>query len=173
MLPITHVSHLYTRTLVLSISGWCSSTGAALSVRPSGHIGHGYFYQPANTVTWEGGAKVIPQPWSHSSWEVVMEGGTRSRCKQKQPLLQRCRAKETDLIRFDSWQLAGGDCPGAAEELYVVNVVGIQCLFLQVPRVQRQEHRRTGRGRPVGHHLLSRGPISEGIQPSGAPQRKR
>lgn len=110
MLPITHVSHLYARTLVLSILGWCSSTGAALSVTSSGHIGHGCFYQPAKTVTWEGDAKVIPQPWSSSGWEVVMEEGTQSRRKQKQPLLQRCRAKEADVIRFEPWHLAGGDC---------------------------------------------------------------
>lgn len=125
------VSHLYARTLVLSISGWCSSTGAALSVRSSGHIGHGCFYQPAKTVTWEGDAKVIPQPWSSSGWEVVMEEGTRSRRKQKEPLLQRCRAKEADVIRFEPWHLQVVTvCPSAAEELCMVNVVGIQCLFL-------------------------------------------
>lgn len=62
------------RTLVLSISGWCFSSGAVLSMRSSGHIGPRCFYQPANTGTREGAAKVISQPWACSSWEVVIEG---------------------------------------------------------------------------------------------------
>lgn len=44
---------------------------------------------------------------------------------------------------------------------------------VSLPRVQQQNHRRSRRDGPVGHRLLIRGPISEGIQPSGALQRKR
>lgn len=62
--------------------------------------------------------------------------------------------------------------PGAAEELYAVNAVGMQCLFLQVRHVQQQEHWRSRRGGPVGHHLLIRESTSEAIQQNGALQRK-
>lgn len=61
-------------------------------------------------IQWHRRVKGIPWPRSHSSWELVMEGGTQSRHRQKQPLLQHCRAKEMGLIRSDSWQLAGDDC---------------------------------------------------------------
>lgn len=56
-------------------------------------------------------------------------------------------------------------CPVAAEELRVVTILGMQCFFLQVPRVQQQKRRKNRRVGAVCPHLL----ISE--QPS-ALQRK-
>lgn len=171
VLPNTRVSHFYTRTPVLSISGWCFSTGAALSVRsPRATLVRGV--STSRQIQWDG--RGVPG-WSPSlglaaagmwCWKETF-GANASKTSLYCSVAGQRKQIWSDLT-LSSLQLVTV-YPGAAEELYVVNVVGIQCLFLQVPHVQQQEHGRSG---PAGCPLPIRGPISEGIQPTGALERK-
>lgn len=141
-----------------SPSSVASEMSTSLSMSSSGHIGYRWFYQPANTVTWEDQgdplALVSKQSWW---WREALRASTgrNSLCCNVAGL----RKQVWSDLTLGILQVMTV-CPVAAEELYVVNILGMQCFFLQ------QQCRKNGRVGPLCPHLL----ISE--QPSAALQRK-
>lgn len=105
-------------------------------------------------IQWHRRIKGIPWPGSCSSWELVMEGGRTDTGRNSLYCnVAGLRKQIWSDMTLSSLQVVAV-CPVAAEELYVENILGMQCFFLQIPRVQQQKCRKNRRVGPVCPPLL-------------------